>query len=217
MATPTLVPQRESGTEERTDERHAPDLPWVTVVWNDPINLMTYVTHVFMKVFGYSEQKAQKLMLDVHEKGRAIVSSGPRERMEVHEVEAELLRQLIGDLENLIAEDDDLDPVIKRLYPDGYSDDPEASAEFRDLVESGLRTERLSRTQACLGEIPDTGGNMELDEDASDRWLRVLNDVRIAVGTRIGVSEDAELDPQNGAAQVYQWLTEVQALLVDSL
>lgn len=86
MATPTLVPQRESRTEERpeerTDERAAPDLPWVTVVWNDPINLMTYVTHVFMKVFGYSEQKAQKLMLDVHEKGRAVVSCGPRERME---------------------------------------------------------------------------------------------------------------------------------------
>jgi len=82
MPTPTLVPQREADAEARTDEQAEADRPWVTVVWNDPINLMTYVTHVFMKVFGYSEQKAQKLMLDVHHKGRAVVSSGPRERME---------------------------------------------------------------------------------------------------------------------------------------
>jgi len=80
MATPTVTPQREADVE--ADVRGEADKPWVTIVWNDPINLMTYVTHVFMKVFGYSEQKAEKLMLDVHHKGRAVVSSGPRERME---------------------------------------------------------------------------------------------------------------------------------------
>lgn len=139
-------------------------------------------------------------------------------RIDVHEVEVELLRQLIGDLETLISEDDDLDPVIKRLYPDGYQDDPEAAAEFRELVESGLRVDRLSRTKSCLAELPVGGGRLELDEGAVDRWLRVLNDVRLAVGTRIGVTEDNELDYDNdGAAQVYQWLTSVQAMLVDSL
>lgn len=60
----------------------APDRPWVTVVWDDPINLMSYVTHVFMTVFGYPKDKATALMLDVHERGRAVVSAGPRERME---------------------------------------------------------------------------------------------------------------------------------------
>lgn len=59
-----------------------PELPWVTIVWNDPVNLMSYVTFVFQKVFGYSERKAHALMLDVHHKGRAVVSSGSREEME---------------------------------------------------------------------------------------------------------------------------------------
>jgi ATP-dependent Clp protease adaptor protein ClpS len=56
--------------------------PWLVVVWNDPINLMTYVTYVLQKLFGYSREKATKLMLDVHHKGRAVVASGPRERAE---------------------------------------------------------------------------------------------------------------------------------------
>ena len=59
------------------------DRPWITIVWNDPINLMSYVTHVFMTVFGYPKAKAEKLMLDVHHRGRAVVSSGTRERMEL--------------------------------------------------------------------------------------------------------------------------------------
>ncbi|HEY2044662.1 MAG TPA: ATP-dependent Clp protease adapter ClpS [Jatrophihabitans sp.] len=82
MSTPILVPQQESAVSEEADELSDADRPWVTVVWNDPVNLMSYVTHVFMKVFGYSKDKATKLMLDVHYKGRAVVSSGPRERME---------------------------------------------------------------------------------------------------------------------------------------
>lgn len=59
-----------------------PDLPWLTIVWNDPVNLMSYVTYVFQSVFGYSKEKAEKLMLDVHRKGKAVVSSGTREEME---------------------------------------------------------------------------------------------------------------------------------------
>jgi ATP-dependent Clp protease adaptor protein ClpS len=65
------------------DEVAKPDRPWITIVWNDPINLMSYVTYVFQKLFGYSREKAHKLMLDVHEKGRAVVSSGSREQMEI--------------------------------------------------------------------------------------------------------------------------------------
>lgn len=56
--------------------------PWVTIVWNDPVNLMSYVTYVFQKLFGYSREKATKLMLDVHHKGRAAVSHGAREKCE---------------------------------------------------------------------------------------------------------------------------------------
>ena len=57
--------------------------PWVTIVWDDPVNLMTYVTYVFQKLFGYDEPHATKLMLQVHNEGRAVVSAGSRESMEV--------------------------------------------------------------------------------------------------------------------------------------
>ncbi|MBG0812980.1 ATP-dependent Clp protease adapter ClpS [Planomonospora sp. ID91781] len=67
---------------ERPSIDSRPDLPWLTIVWNDPVNLMSYVTYVFQSVFGYSREKAEKLMLDVHHKGRAVVSSGTREEME---------------------------------------------------------------------------------------------------------------------------------------
>jgi ATP-dependent Clp protease adaptor protein ClpS len=60
-----------------------PERPWVVIVWNDPVNLMSYVTFVFQKLFGYSLEKATKLMLDVHHKGKAVVSSGPREKAEM--------------------------------------------------------------------------------------------------------------------------------------
>jgi ATP-dependent Clp protease adaptor protein ClpS len=65
-----------------TEEVVETEKPWVTIVWNDPVNLMSYVTYVFQTVFGYGKPKAEKLMLDVHHKGRAVVSSGARESME---------------------------------------------------------------------------------------------------------------------------------------
>ena len=78
MAAPQTVPVETPDTEEVP----AVDRPWVTIVWNDPVNLMSYVTWVFQKLFGYPREKAERLMLDVHQKGKAIVSSGVRERME---------------------------------------------------------------------------------------------------------------------------------------
>lgn len=65
------------------DESVLPDTPWIVLVWNDPINLMSYVTFVFQKLFGYSLEKATELMLDVHQKGRAVVSNGTREKAEL--------------------------------------------------------------------------------------------------------------------------------------
>lgn len=69
---PTLTP----------DEITFLDKPWVTIVWNDPVNLMSYVSYVFQKYFGYSKEKAEKLMMEVHEDGRSVVSTGTREEME---------------------------------------------------------------------------------------------------------------------------------------
>ncbi len=70
--------------DEPTDDTHVdPDVPWIVLVWNDPINLMSYVTFVFQKLFGFSLEKATRLMLDVHEKGRAVVANGAREKCEL--------------------------------------------------------------------------------------------------------------------------------------
>ena len=74
---PVEVDAPEGGEDVR------PDRPWLVIVWNDPINLMSFVTFVFQKLFGYSKEKATKLMMDVHVKGRAVVASGTRERAEL--------------------------------------------------------------------------------------------------------------------------------------
>ncbi|MGK5529422.1 ATP-dependent Clp protease adapter ClpS [Streptomyces sp. URMC 129] len=74
------IERTEYGT--KSAEEPAPDVPWVTIVHNDPVNLMSYVTYVFQTYFGYPKDKAKKLMLDVHHKGRAVVSQGSREEME---------------------------------------------------------------------------------------------------------------------------------------
>jgi ATP-dependent Clp protease adaptor protein ClpS len=62
----------------------APEVPWIVIVWNDPVNLMTYVTWVFQRLFGYSLQRATELMLDVHHRGKAVVAGGAREQCESH-------------------------------------------------------------------------------------------------------------------------------------
>ncbi|MGB8650176.1 MAG: ATP-dependent Clp protease adapter ClpS [Mycobacteriales bacterium] len=67
---------------DQPDVEETVDRPWVTIVWNDPVNLMSYVTHVLMELFGYSRDKATQLMLQVHHEGRAVVSNGSREQME---------------------------------------------------------------------------------------------------------------------------------------
>jgi ATP-dependent Clp protease adaptor protein ClpS len=70
--------------EPDVDEDVRVDRPYVVIVWNDPINLMSYVTHVLQKLFGYSLEKATELMLDVHHKGKAVVASAAREQAELH-------------------------------------------------------------------------------------------------------------------------------------
>ena len=75
VARPIVAPEVSDDLEK--------DLPWLVIVWNDPVNLMSYVTYVLQKLFGYPKEKAHKLMLDVHFKGRAVVSSGTREKAEL--------------------------------------------------------------------------------------------------------------------------------------
>lgn len=79
MTTTSPTKRRDSSPTEHIE----PDKPWLVIVWNDPVNLMSYVTWVLQKLFGYPRHKAEKLMLDVHHKGKAVVSSGQREKAEL--------------------------------------------------------------------------------------------------------------------------------------
>jgi ATP-dependent Clp protease adaptor protein ClpS len=79
----SAAPTRPSTTGQQHRTRRCDGQPWVTIVWDDPVNLMNYVTFIFQKLFGYSEPHATKLMMQVHTEGKAVVSAGSRESMEV--------------------------------------------------------------------------------------------------------------------------------------
>ncbi|MBU3706015.1 MAG: ATP-dependent Clp protease adapter ClpS [Mycobacterium sp.] len=83
MGAPAAPTRPGTSAVKESDHVEATDAPWVTIVWDDPVNLMNYVTYVFQKLFGYSEPHATKLMLQVHNEGKAVVSAGTREAMEV--------------------------------------------------------------------------------------------------------------------------------------
>jgi ATP-dependent Clp protease adaptor protein ClpS len=83
MGAPSAPTHPGTTAVRETDEVEATDAPWITLVWDDPVNLMNYVTDVLQKLFGYSEPHATKLMLQVHTEGKAVVSAGSRESMEV--------------------------------------------------------------------------------------------------------------------------------------
>ena len=81
MTTP--VELEKAQVDPAVNEVGTEDRPWLTIVWNDPVNLMSYVTYVFQKLFGYSRDEATTLMLDVHHKGRAVVTRGSRDKVEI--------------------------------------------------------------------------------------------------------------------------------------
>lgn len=135
--------------------------------------------------------------------------------------ESALLATLLDDLSDALASLPDDDPVRQRLFPAGYRDDEEAAAEFRELTEDGLRDAKLERVRQCRAELPAGTGELPLPPEAVQRWLTVLNDLRLALGTRLGVTEDEppDLDPADPGAQtwaIYYWLTALQDSLVQT-
>jgi hypothetical protein len=160
----------------------------------------------------------------------AATEGGARIRVEAGE--ATTLTTLLADLLTALQPDglDADDPVRARLFPDGYRDDDESAVTFRELTESSLVSERTGRAEQCLAEVSALGdgpAEVVLDGDGGDRWLRVLTDLRLAIGTRLGVTEDTEFDldaddeddavPEAAARAVYAWLTAVQDALVRAL
>ena len=200
---------------------------------------MSYVTYVLQKLFGYSKEKAEKLMLDVHHKGKAIVSSGARERMEhdasrLHALrslgrpswhghacehgrmsmfrrdgsplrrplqpeEVKVLRQVATEVVALLTDGFDRDdPVVERLFPDVYRDDPAGAADLRQYTEGDLKTgqDRPGRRDAGGAAVGSGGTDVALDEESAEAWLRALNDVRLALGTRLDVHDDMDLEEE---------------------
>jgi hypothetical protein len=138
-------------------------------------------------------------------------------------VDADDLAAMVG-----FAEDDaELpdDPVLARLLPDAYRDNPEASGEFRRYTEQGLRSGKAAAARTVLATLPPGGGRIRLSEPEAQAWLRALNDVRLALGVRLGVTDDfdeqvAEMgpeDPRSAYVGVYQWLAFLQETLVQAL
>jgi len=117
------------------------------------------------------------------------------------------------------------DPVLARLLPDAYSDDPEAAGEFRKYTEPALRSAKYEVAKQLLDTLPEAGGRIQLSNDEALAWLKALNDVRLALGVRLGVTEEFEQewaklkpdDPQWTAYEVYAWLGAVQESLVQAL
>ena len=117
------------------------------------------------------------------------------------------------------------DPVLARLLPDGYRDDPEAAGEFRKYTEPALRSAKHQAAQEMLDTLPEDGGRIQLTQDQALSWLKALNDVRLALGVRLGVTEEFEEqwgrlkpdDPQWSAFEVYAWLGAVQESLVQAM
>jgi hypothetical protein len=117
------------------------------------------------------------------------------------------------------------DPALARLLPDAYLDDDEAAGDFRRFTERSLREMKLAHARSVEATLQRSGEKLVLSEDEALAWLGFLNDTRLALGTRIGITEDAheelaalaEDDPRAGSFHVYDWLTYLQDSLVHSL
>jgi hypothetical protein len=140
--------------------------------------------------------------------------------------EAGIVGLLLDQLEQLLAADDadDVagDPVMARLLPDGHRGDPELAADYRELTESSLRSGKTDDLAIVRATLPEGGGEIRLDRDQAGAWLRTSNDLRLALGTRLDITEETEppeeiADEQDQQLAVYYWLTSLQGSLVDAL
>ncbi|RBY89290.1 DUF2017 family protein [Blastococcus sp. TF02A-30] len=139
--------------------------------------------------------------------------------------EAGIVGLLLDQLEQLLdADADDVggDPVIARLLPDGHRSDPELAADYRELTESSLRAGKADDLATVRASLPRGGGEVRLDVEQAGAWLRTSNDLRLALGTRLDITEDSEppeeiVDETDQQLAVYYWLTALQGSLVDAL
>jgi hypothetical protein len=182
--------------------------------------------------------------------GPAVTSRFKRTRrgqvtMTLDEVDARILRHILGEMLELLGpeesvEDEDplaaavgigthtsppADSALARLFPDGYTDDPEASADFRRYTEPGLRDAKRAAARTALATLDELNAKRVLTPDEQEAWLRALNDTRLVLGERLGITEDwdemvaglVDDDPRLPLFLVYDRLTYLQEMLVQSL
>ena len=137
--------------------------------------------------------------------------------------EAGVLGLLLDQLEQLLDADSVAeDPVLQRLFPDGHRGDREIAADYRDMTEESLRSGKADDLATMRASLPPEGGEVRLDRELAGAWLRTTNDVRLALGVRLDITDDTE-PPEDLAGDdgqqlaVYYWLTAVQGSLVDAL
>jgi hypothetical protein len=114
------------------------------------------------------------------------------------------------------------DPVLARLLPDAYPDDAESASDFRRYTEQDLRSGKVAAARTVLATLPEGGGQVRLSGDDAQVWLRAINDVRLALGVRLAITEDFEErmarlepdDPRSAYFWIYDWLTYLQETLV---
>jgi uncharacterized protein DUF2017 len=122
------------------------------------------------------------------------------------------------------------DPVLDRLFPDAYPADPVSSAELRRYTEDELKNSKLDQAGAMLAELPLVGGEVRLDAEQAESWLRTLTDLRLALGIRLDLTDDTDLEeeldeavlkdptaPRVGQLSVYAYLTYLQESLIQAL
>jgi hypothetical protein len=141
------------------------------------------------------------------------------------DAEAGIVGLLLDQLEQLLAADaadTGGDPVLERLLPPGHTGDPAIAADYRDMTEASLRSGKADDLATVRATLPPEGGEIRLDDEQARAWLRTTNDLRLALGTRLGVTADTEppddpADEEGSQLAVYYWLTAVQGSLVDAL
>ncbi|MFY1633790.1 DUF2017 domain-containing protein [Solwaraspora sp. WMMB335] len=117
--------------------------------------------------------------------------------------EVRVLRKVAAEVVGLLTEGfDHDDPVVGRLFPDTYPDDPDSSAEFRRYTESDLKTAKIDQAGAVLAALPgEQGGEVRLDGETAEAWLRAINDARLAMGVRLDIKPDTDLGAELSAAE----------------
>ena len=141
------------------------------------------------------------------------------------DAETSIVGLLLDQLEQLLAadpEDSGGDPVVERLLPPGHASDPELAADYRDLTEAALRSGKADDLAIVRATLPPEGGEVRLDDSQARAGLRTTHDLRLALGTRLDVTDDTEppedfTDERDHQLGVYYWLTAVQGSLVDAL